>query len=433
MVLQDNGQMENFIDIQSSKAGICMTKQESNAVIEALHECDITNESIDHLDVLRKLQPFLTTTVYKRLSDAVLLSGSSHDFLYILRTALQYLSFCEVVYLFQELGRGDVANRMINLNFKATDSLPNAVLISNNGKTHNLYVKWKGYLDDNIFRDCLGAICEKIKHTNKEITKTGSQIFHVQQNLDKKVIFCVLKFQRSDTKAKKEELLQELQRYKPGGTELRSLHLVLLGKLAITAAKDNNVEQTDQYIAQALTIAVTVQPCLATISLFHDILYSYRSLFNFNPTRAMLNRVIKWGSKAMNSIIDESEDVQLTWKRLFLQYMFLSLLRINAVFEMLDTEDVDQLDLNMAQDALSQYSRLLPGIPARRKMIYYLSKARYSELTEDFEYARKYAEEALELAADGMYFSNEYRNIQKYSEMLIHREGGAYKSKKNVL
>ena len=412
--------MAHFIDIKQSRPATCMTKREFRACVYALHEAGPIDELFEPLFALEKAKSLMTEDVFDELKHNVL--SYQYDFTFVLRVLFPLFTFCKMIFWFKVLGRQDITGKMLTESQQRSrlQVVPEKVNMPNKHTTHSLYVFWKKAVDNRCFEKCLVEIEDNIKDQNRKMTTMDTDVEELQLALDFKLVFCVLKYQQCDTRYKKDRLLLELLNHVPAGTEQRSVRMIYHGKKAITEAKEDNLSGTENHVTAAMEIAECCAPCFATVSLLHDILYSYRNICNYNHTRDNLDKVIYWGHLAIDMIKDELECVQVMWKRVFLQYMFLSLLRFNSVFEVIHGE-VGTADLHMASNALEEMGRLLQHIPVRRKMIYCLTQARYFHLTEDSSKAKYYAEMSMDACDDGTYFDREKQNVTRFCEDIRRR------------
>lgn len=411
--------MDTCIDIQSRPWHNRINKRELSSLLIAFGDRGFDLGSIDPVQVTLLMQDFVSPTDINETRIAV--QNSDNAFMAIFPLLIGKLRFGEIIYILEKLGQHVLVRKIIDLNSGARVFVVRTD-VPNNNLTKELYHIWKNSQDDGLFIDIDNEIKKNIDEINRRLSVQADYSVR-QQLLDRKIVLCVLRYQKCDTRRKKEDLLNQLCNNVPNDVDRRSLDVVLNGKRAITAAKDNRPDLVEEYIKMGWEVAERCLPCFAVYAMVHDILYSYRNLFNFSKSRRHLDKVVEWGHIAWNRVQYERDNIRISWSWLYLQYVFLSLLRINSVFGMEDTEPINRGDLAQAKAALDKFGQILAGIPARRKMIYSLARARYYQLTDDHETAITYAKEAVKISDDGSYFGIEEQNIRRYCNELVGNRG----------
>lgn len=407
--LQFKEDMEEFIETQSTRPKTLMKKHEFNYFILALSE---ERNEMHHSITSLLLRMLLGSEVYRRLE-----FRSGLELRRLLKDIFSLISFDQMVNLFRQKGRYDICNRMIQLKFSNVQVSPGPVEMPHSRKLNMFYLYLKTLADDAGFKNFRETVQQRINLLNREVANASDS--HVQFKFQKQIVLSVLLLQQISSTAGENAVLDLVLMNVPANTERRPLDIIANSKRAIIAAEENSFEEAEVLLKRAQSEDLHICLCFSKLCLLHDILYVYRKIFIAHPSRDNLDRVIIWGHFAMSSVVDEPEHVQVLWKRLFLQYMYLSLLRIKGDLSVKDSDIVDEDDIRQAKLAFLEYDRLFDSIPARRKMILNLAKARCFELEHNIKIAEIYCRLAIREINDGTYFEIEKSNILDYHQRLL--------------
>lgn len=404
------------VDLRQRPLQIQMKRSEYGHVIEVCNDAKAAIECMDYIALSSNLEQLGLISVQERNMIFQCVAGGQSPFDIFMHLMLPRLSFYHLISVFKMCGLETVSRKLLESKFQIMPGVgkhyvPNTDFVS------KFYSMLKLSLDNNCFKNAQQHLSRSLQEMNCDLTRPHS-IHKTQTSLDKKVTLSILQFQQTRSTLERFTLLHEMQAIVPENMDRRFLDMVYHGKMAVTAARDNHVELANDHIRAALTTIDDCPPCFGTISTLHDIVYVHRNLFNQNPSRKNLKTVLEWGHRALLSLTEQETQVQILWKRNFLQYMFLSLLRIDAYFNMYNAQDIELGDIHIAEDAITESDRISDNIPTRRKMILSLAKARLHELKKSSFYSILYAKEALALTQNGAYFDYETANITKYLHSL---------------
>jgi hypothetical protein len=151
----------------------------------------------------------------------------------------------------------------------------------------------------------------------------------------------------------------------------------------------------------------------------------YVKLWEFEkfPSKELRKQLMMWGRVGLESLENEDVDTKTLWRRMFILRMVFCLIGLGNRANVIENCPFDEECLTQARDLLSDIDRTWYGIETRRKMFYFVARARLSELTENPTECIEYIRQARKLANEGHF--EELIFIVEYYERIINRMGAA--------
>ena len=129
------------------------------------------------------------------------------------------------------------------------------------------------------------------------------------------------------------------------------------------------------------------------------------------------------GRIGLESLEFEDYDTILMWRRIFILRMVFCLLGIGKCTNLISNCDVDNENIRISEELLAKLDESFEGMDQRRKMFYYVAKARLFQCREHTEEAVMYIRKAEELAVSGNFMEAKFiLELRKYLENQVTTE-----------
>ncbi|XP_060557846.1 uncharacterized protein LOC132718220 [Ruditapes philippinarum] len=336
------------------------------------------------------------------------------DLLCNLLTLLSYDNMC---FLFEEEGYTDIASNLRTKRFTIRYRRLPQIEMPHSKRTHDYYQHIKSCIDNNSFWGDNRVILMQFMHKQDEkIMMNRDQISNHDRQfaMERKAAATVLLIQHYKDIEERKRILHQAIGTETNGVDNTSLQIVFHSKMAITEVEAGNIRKAEEHIVKTKEFCLMYRPCFAITSAFHDIEYTYKCLYFKNPSDEMLEKILVEGDIAIQSLNEESEDVQNLWRRIMLLFMVLSLLFITADFVVCDITKIKTIHKKRAKKILKEIKRCSHEIQIRRQMILNLCLAVLEE-EKDIKAAEMYAKHAVNNAENGGCFREiEKQNVKAY-------------------
>jgi tetratricopeptide (TPR) repeat protein len=247
-----------------------------------------------------------------------------------------------------------------------------------------------------------------------------------QLALEKNAVHFVLLMQQYQNPEERDIILTQALKTETNGCDNTSLQIVCHSKLACTEAFRENNDAAQAYITQAKALCENISPCFALTSAYHDDLFLQTLFFSNEQSDETSESALKGSESALLCMFEEQKEVQVIWKRIILQYMVMSLLKIKLDFKVHRIE-ITKENVTKAKELLHEIEKNSQDIEKRRQMIKSLCYGVVYEMEGDLDSAKAFLEEALDIARDGGCFhTNELHNIEDYHAHLSAQTSRKY-------
>ncbi|XP_060557847.1 uncharacterized protein LOC132718221 [Ruditapes philippinarum] len=310
---------------------------------------------ISFIEKLKKLN-LLDKRQYSNLHSALDDSGYV-QIIELLCNLLPHLSYDNLCFLFEEEGYTDIASTLRIKRFTIRYRRLPQIEMPHSKRTHDYYQHIKSCIDNNLFwGDKRVILMQFIYKQDEKIMMSSDEIsVHDRQfAMERKAAATVLLIQQYKDVEERKRILHQAISTETNGVDNTSLQIVFHSKMAITEADAGNIREAEEYIVKTKEFCLMYRPCFAVTSAFHDIEYTYKSLYFKNPSDEMLEKILVEGDIAIQSLNEESEDVQNLWRRIMLLFMALSLLFITADFVVCDITKIKTIHKKRAKRILKE-------------------------------------------------------------------------------
>lgn len=144
-------------------------------------------------------------------------------------------------------------------------------------------------------------------------------------------------------------------------------------------------------------------------------LVNYRlKRFAESTTQEEKLKTLEFVEEGLRHFENEEDEIRNNWRGVYYDKKLSCLLGLKPSGRCNTIANISNKDLQIAKDVLCEMEKRLSELDNRRKIHFYIAKARLTEMESKFRIARGYLEEAFELCREGKYFSE----LQIVTEML---------------
>ncbi|XP_052796622.1 uncharacterized protein LOC128229026 [Mya arenaria] len=197
---------------------------------------------------------------------------------------------------------------------------------------------------------------------------------------------------------------------------------VYFGRLANANAIAGRFEESEDMLRAARCKVFHIGPCFELLFMFYIEVQVRLYCFEKTPTSEERRALLMWGRMGLECAEQENLDGKTMWKRSFILRMLFCLLGLGNRTNVIENCPVDETCILEATKLLADIDRNWTGIETRRKMFYYVSRARIAELTKQYQDCLDNLRFSMNLALEGHF--DEFGFISAYFDKvntLTHR------------
>ncbi|XP_053395269.1 uncharacterized protein LOC123544234 isoform X3 [Mercenaria mercenaria] len=196
--------------------------------------------------------------------------------------------------------------------------------------------------------------------------------------------------------------------------------LVYYGRLANAYAIAGNYKMCEQILYQAKCKAYITGPCIEFVHLAYIITYTTLWQFEKYPTPELKSDLLMWGRIGLKYIEEDFVDNKNQWRRNLLLRMVLCLVGLGNRATVIQNCPIDESCITEAKTLFEEFDKYWDGTEKRRRMFYYVAKARLCELEERHLDSLQYLKLAYVTSMKGNFEETKY--ISAYYHKLIETE-----------
>ncbi|XP_052066759.1 uncharacterized protein LOC127706284 [Mytilus californianus] len=190
--------------------------------------------------------------------------------------------------------------------------------------------------------------------------------------------------------------------------------VILYGRKADVLSTDGRFTEGEDLLRAAYVAADNSLPCVEITDMIYKNVVFKLSQFEQSPTEELQKSLFLEASRGIWSLNEESDDMRVFWKRLFILRMSFCLLGIGKLCEMISSYVPTAKSITEAERLLE--SEDLKDMEHRRMMFYYIAKSRLNQFKTDVKESRKCLQMARIIAKEGNYAED--KALEKYQEKI---------------
>ena len=194
---------------------------------------------------------------------------------------------------------------------------------------------------------------------------------------------------------------------------------VYYGRLANANAIAGHFDECENMLQAARCKAYHIAPCFEL--LFMIVIEVQVRLYSFekNPTKEERRSLLMWARMGLDCAENGDLDSFKMWRRSFILRMVFCLLGLGNRGNVIENCFVDNVCIHEASELLADIDKNWTGIETRRKMFYYVARARIAELTGQMSHCEDYLQFAIDMALEGHF--DELRFLTEYLQTIRRR------------
>lgn len=159
-------------------------------------------------------------------------------------------------------------------------------------------------------------------------------------------------------------------------------------RLAIACAVAGKFDDGGRYIQKAIMSSYFLGCCVAIPNFLYIYVFFLLCVYEQNPSKENRKHIIRISEMGLQSVEDENELISRFWVRIFMLRMIYALLGLSFKGEPITAIYVEPRCISRAKKLLSEVDSLWDTIESRRKIMYFVAKARISQLEEKADYIK---------------------------------------------
>lgn len=219
----------------------------------------------------------------------------------------------------------------------------------------------------------------------------------------------------------KKELFDELELMIKRTSNSTVTELSFHSRLAIACAVAGKFEKGDLHINKAMTLSMLIGRCVEIPNFLYIYVFYLLGVYEHFPSKKNRDLIIHISEMGLQSVEYEEDPICRFWMRLFMLRMIYALLGLNFRGEPIPGIAVEESSIYRAKNLLSEVDRFWSDIETRRKIMYFVAKARISQLEQKKDYAESvihYLNRAIAIGEEGHYGETQF--IKKYRESFTY-------------
>ncbi|XP_063430126.1 uncharacterized protein LOC134712478 [Mytilus trossulus] len=211
-------------------------------------------------------------------------------------------------------------------------------------------------------------------------------------------------------------LMIELQRLIPHTTNSSITHLSYQSRLAIRYALEGKHDDEEEHLQSAICTSLLVDRCVEISNLLYIYAFNLLCRYEKYPTKNLRDKVIHIAELGLQSVDEEDESIREFWMRLFIIRIIYCMLGLSFRGDPISGITIDKHSLRRAKLMLAELDRLWERIESRRKIMYYVAKARVAELEGNDGYidtVSLFLDMAIKIGEEGEYGETQF--IKEYA------------------
>ncbi|KAK3611397.1 hypothetical protein CHS0354_034839 [Potamilus streckersoni] len=197
-------------------------------------------------------------------------------------------------------------------------------------------------------------------------------------------------------------------------------NMILFTRVSIENAMQGKFEEGETDLKMALQNACQTNPCLEKADMYYRIVHFYHRKFEHYPSDETRKSLMTFAEIGLGMLGQEADVVQCQWRVLFCIRMIFGQLCMSTECRIIPL-NVSIAGIEKSKQLLAIIEESWEGITNKTKLLYYMAKARLSEVTNDIPMAVHYTKKTKQIALENR--SKHFKYINEYLCFLA--SGGA--------
>ncbi|KAH3822021.1 uncharacterized protein LOC127831833 [Dreissena polymorpha] len=211
-----------------------------------------------------------------------------------------------------------------------------------------------------------------------------------------------------DTGLRNSEVFDTMRSLTNNSSNTMITDVVYYGRLANAQSIAGQFEDSENMLRAARSQAYHIGPCLELVNMLYIEVYVRLWMFEQKPTVELRKALMLWGRAGIESLEEEDVDTKKLWRRMFILRMVFCLIGLGNRANVIANCQPGASDIAEAKLLLADIEPTVDEMETRRKMFFYVAKARIAELTKHKEDCVTYLHKAECMARQGKFEELEF-------------------------
>ncbi|XP_052811991.1 uncharacterized protein LOC128239404 [Mya arenaria] len=329
----------------------------------------------------------------------------------------QKVRFQSFVHVLDECGYKELAARLNLLYVHSVDPSSTGVGKSNklSSRASKYFSNLKRLLQNGVMKESKTALQQLTERFVKRLKTEKCAV--IRQELADKCILTVCA--EADAKAisfdenlHDSDVFSRFHQFITQSSNTLISRAMYFGRLANAYAMVGKFDESEHFMTEARSCAFHLPECLEVTNIFYIDVYIKLWQYETNPTQELRHEIFLWARMGLQSVNNETDENRMLWTRLFDLKMVFTLLGLGNRGVINKNCVVQASDVSQAKELLADVDKHWTGIANRRKMNYYVARARILQLEGHDTLCLNNLGMALGIAKDGQFKEKEF--ISKY-------------------
>lgn len=196
-------------------------------------------------------------------------------------------------------------------------------------------------------------------------------------------------------------LLNKLKQIVPQTTNPFITDVSFNAQMGITYAIMGDIDKADEHLKQARASSYNIEQCVEMDHMFYIMVFSLICQYEKHPTADLRDKIMEMADIGLQCSDNDEEDIKVFWRRTFFLRMSHCLLAISCKGAPILGSKVTSGCTEKAKKLLAEVDKYWDTLESRRKLWYYVARARVHEIEGNYDSAIAYLQSAIQIATEG--------------------------------
>jgi hypothetical protein len=394
-----------------------ISRREESAIIDAVNNTDGFLDILSALHKLKNTGFFVSHGMYRHFVKVD--AEPKENLIRFIFALLEVKSFSSLTDILHFVGFERLAVKLRNnMNGETCFDIGFAEL-TNGTYLQRFFYRQKSLLDDNVFYSRKVYLETLFNKIDFEIGNSEERVS--QKAVGKLAIVTWLLVQQNEKSKNFKVIINKMTNKLPGWADKTIPDIIFRSKLAVAYELDCDSCAAETYLSEAVSLSDIYHDPLITFFVQHDKRYVYQLRLMRLKNEDNRRKVQTVCTEAINVFSIARRNFCAYIRRIFCLYLIHNLLKVGQNFEVDESEVVSTEEITQSNDIFTCLERCFQtGVPLenRRKMIYFILRARMHEIRGGADFALSYLDQADSIKDDGTYFRVEEEHLTRFKSRL---------------
>ena len=182
------------------------------------------------------------------------------------------------------------------------------------------------------------------------------------------------------------DLIKRLKLLIPETSNSNITQLSYDSRLAMSCALAGKEGEAEDHLQSAMGLSFFIGRCVEISNLLYIYVFSLLSAYEKCPTQKLRDKIIHIAELGLQSVEDETDSIREFWVRLFTLRIVYCLLGLSYRGDPIYGIIIHRFNIRKAKQLLTDIDKQWEKMESRRKIMYYVAKARIAELEHNYGY-----------------------------------------------